>query len=191
MINILYESYPTSVTIDNKVYQILTDFRDWISFSEMISDTSVSKEDKLLFMLSWFPGEKPPVTAEMIKQLVSFFAVKEDISADVTENYSGRQKHPSFSFKYDAAYVLSDFLRYYQINLSHIEYLHWWEFQSLFKGLPDESQTKKRISYRTTNLEEISDKKERKRIRKIKLALRLPSTEIDDEDIGAVFSSCM
>ncbi|MBP0975818.1 MAG: hypothetical protein J6P20_07125, partial [Oscillospiraceae bacterium] len=51
-------------------------------------------------------------------------------------------------------------------------------------ALPDDSQCMKRIAYRSVNLSEIKDKRERTRIAKIQRQIALPF-EFDDEMIGA------
>ncbi len=190
MINILCQPLPSSIIVEGKEYKILTDFRDWILFQDMLSDKTISQEDRLLFTHMWFPEEKPPVTAEMVKQLVSFFTVDADRN-DRVKKHTDKYSRRSFSFAYDSEYIFADFLHYYNINLIHADYIHWWEFRSLLKGLPEDSQTVRRIAYRTVKLSEISDKKERKRIGKIQAEIRIPSDEIDDEDIGAAFGVCM
>ena len=57
----------------------------------------------------------------------------------------------------------------------------------LFDGLPDDTEIKKRIMYRGLNLNEIKDRKERKRIEKIQNQIRLPDDELSDYDIGDAF----
>ncbi len=46
MINALYEKFPDSITADGKNYGISTNFRDWLKFSDMISDENLTAEEK-------------------------------------------------------------------------------------------------------------------------------------------------
>ena len=57
----------------------------------------------------------------------------------------------------------------------------------LFDGLSDNTEIKKRIMYRSMDLNEIRDKAERKRIQKIQNQIRLPDDELSDYDIGDAF----
>jgi hypothetical protein len=102
-------------------------------------------------------------------------------------NSKGNAK-PLFSFRADYPYIMAGFLRDYGIDLSEIEYLHWWKFRMLFEGLSEDTEIKQRIMYRGINLEEIKDKDEKKRIRKIQNAIRLPEEILTDYDIGNAFA---
>ena len=91
------------------------------------------------------------------------------------------------SYTYDGAYIVSDFLRFYRIDLT-TENLHWYKFRMLLETLPDESAVKQRVAYRSIKLAEIKDKDQRKRIRKIKDSLRIPTNrKMDAGQVGAIF----
>lgn len=92
-----------------------------------------------------------------------------------------------YSFEYDYAYILAGFRQCYQIDLRTVDYMHWWEFRCLFQGLPADTEIKQRIRYRGMDLSKIQDKEERKRIRRIQDAIRLPGEEMSDYEIGNAF----
>ena len=91
---------------------------------------------------------------------------------------------------YDAGYVLAAFRQAYNIDLRNIRYMHWYEFRWLFEALPDNIPLKERINYRSINVSDIKDNKERSRIRKIQRATALPNN-IGDMDIGSIFGGVM
>lgn len=68
--------------------------------------------------------------------------------------------------------------------------MHWWEFRSLFDWLPDGTEIKQRIMYRSIDPGTIRDKDERKRIKKIQraVALKKKQRKLDDYEIGDMFS---
>ena len=39
--NILYEQFPEEVKVNGEYYPIVTDFREWIRFTELVEDDSV------------------------------------------------------------------------------------------------------------------------------------------------------
>ena len=39
--NILYEQFPEEVKVNGEYYPIVTDFREWIRFAELVEDDSV------------------------------------------------------------------------------------------------------------------------------------------------------
>ena len=65
--------------------------------------------------------------------------------------------------------------------------MHWHKFLALFDALPEDTPIKKRIAYRGVNLAAIKDKNERKRIRKIKDAIRIPQPDLDAYQCGDYF----
>lgn len=191
MINILYEPFPESIIVNNEEYEVITDFRDWIRFSDLIVDDELDKAEKLELMLQWIVNPPSVITDDIVDALSDFCAASEleycrsgDNNAEADNNH--RNKPPVFSWKIDARYVLADFRRFYNINLLGIGYMHWWEFRSLFSGLPDDSTCHKRMMYRSADLSEIKSKTEQERIHKIQQQIALPF-ECSDDAIAAAF----
>ncbi len=189
MINILYEPFPDSISADGKDFKILTDFREWLGFADMIQDKSVSAEERASLCGMWITPEPETITAEIINGLIGFLrgdALDPDTQADDDEDETepDMPKPPVLDFCIDAKYILGDFRRFYGIDLLSIKYLHWWEFLSLLRALPDESSTMRRVSLRSTDLNDIPDKRRRAQIAKAQRQIALPF-EFDDEMIGA------
>ena len=106
------------------------------------------------------------------------------------EEEQQRSGKPVFSFSEDAGCIYAAFREAYGIDLQQIEYMHWWEFRSLFDWLPDGTEIKQRIMYRSIDPGTIRDKEERKRIKKIQraVALKKKQRKLDDYEIGDMFS---
>lgn len=190
MINALYEPFPESIHADGQEYKILTDFRDWLRFSDMLHDTEISAADKAFVMGDWLMNPPEIITAEIVAALTAFLradALNPDSpEPDEDEPDEPEPPHPPyFDFTYDAKWILGDFRRFYGIDLRRAKYLHWWEFRALLSALPDESMTMRRVAYRSADLNKIKNKAERARIAKIQREIAIPF-EYDDEMIGAV-----
>lgn len=191
MINILYEPFPNSINADGKEFRILTDFREWLRFAEMLADKTITPEEKASLCGMWTDPESENVTAGMINSMIGFLrgdALEPDPPDQEDDEASDEPeppKPPVLDFSIDARFILGDFRRFYNIDLLRVEYLHWWEFLSLLRALPDDSMTMRRIGYRSTDLNEIPDKRQRARIAKIQRQIALPF-EYDDEMIGAM-----
>ena len=192
MINALYEPFPESITVDGQGYQLLTDFRDWIRFADMIHDTEINEYDKVRMLTLWFKTAPSRMTAEMVDALFDFYyatdlepdADYEDDDEDTAED--AVIKPPVFDWRIDSRYILGDFRHYYDMNLLSIEYLHWWEFRCLFAALPDDSQCQKRMAYRSIDLGSIKNDQERNRIARIQRSIAIPY-ENEDDMIAAAF----
>ncbi len=193
MINVLYEQFPDSVVIGGREYRVLTDFRDWLRFADMLEDKEIPDSEKLLMMTYWL--EEPPeiVNNELVTALCGFYraeALEPDRAARETDPEEDMVSAPPvLNWKIDARYIIGDFLRFYGIDLLTAE-MHWWRFRLLFSALPDDSQMMKRIAYRGADPGQIRNEAERKRIMRMKQLFALPY-ELDDDDIGAVFGGGM
>lgn len=186
MINLLYEQYPTELIIDNISYPIITNFRDWIAFFDMINDDILEPKDKLVASLQWFESDVPNDLEKAYNSLISFASAEELYSKPMQNSRKSSTKQ-ILSYLYDSTYILGAFLQTYKINLRNIDYMHWYEFRALLDALPEDTPLKKRMSYRAINVSSIKDKAEKKRIKDIQRSIALPSRELSAFDIGSRF----
>lgn len=194
MINALYEPFPDSIYANGIEYPIITDFREWFRFADMVEDDEISKRDKLYLMMTWLLKPPERITDELIYAILDFYRARElerelPESSDDEDNDTPPPSVPVLNWKIDAPFIIGDFLRYYGIDLLNAE-MHWWRFRILFSALPDDSQMMKRIGYRSVDISQIKSESERKRIMKMKQLYALPF-ELDEDDIGAVFGGAM
>lgn len=191
-INLFYEDLPNTVTIKGREYSIITDFREWIRFVDMLKDKELPTSMKVSFMLGMIQ-EDIDISEIPVKDVLLAFS---DFLACRTEHEDEEQEAEDtspqakeiLSYKIDAPYIISAFLECYKMDLLEIPYMHWWKFRALFNGLSENTEIKKRIYYRSLNLSEIKDKEERKRIRKIQQQIQLPQEAISDGDIANAFT---
>lgn len=187
--NILIDKFPESVKVNGKNYPVETDFREWIRFVKLVEDESVPWEMKAQLMMQWYNDDIPDDVGAAIEALGDFLAMKQTV-----EEYDGdianKNQKQVYSFDEDMIWIYSAFRESYGIDLQNVSYMHWWEFQTLFIGLPESTEIKQRIMYRNTDLSEIKDKNERKRIKKIQdaVALKKKRKKITDYEIGDMFA---
>lgn len=189
MLNVLYEKFPDYVLIHGVRYSIETDFREWIRFAELVEDDNVPWQIKAELMLKWY--KKCPEDIE-----IAIYALGNFLSAnglyqetEVTEQNKENRK-PAFSFQEDAGCIYSAFIDCYGIDLQTIPYMHWWKFKTLFDWLPENTEIKQRMLYRTIDISSIKDKEERKRVKRIQeaIALKKKVYAMSDYDIGDMFA---
>ena len=180
--------FPETVDIDGEPHEILTDFRDFLWLIEVLEDedNDLRKADAILAMY------KDPLKIPRDKIKEAILAIGDFIlGGEHSEEGEEDDKKPTMSFTQDAPYIIGDFLRYYRIDLMTVDYLHWHRFRLLMVGLPEDSETKTRIGYRSIDLSSIKDKEERKRIQKIKRSVALKEKAPDAYDIGDLFGGDM
>nr|DAZ49639.1 MAG TPA: hypothetical protein [Caudoviricetes sp.] len=185
--NILFEEFPDSVCVNEENYPIETDFREWIRFIQLVEDDEVPWQIKCQLMMQWYTDGMPDDLEGAVQALGDFLAMKPENAEE--EEVSGSASKQLYSFEQDAECIYSAFREVYGINLQTISYMHWWEFQTLFIGLPEKTEIKQRIMYRNTDLRDIKDKDERKRIQKIQRAISLKKNrKMTDYEIGDMFA---
>ena len=188
MLNVLYEKFPEHVTVNGEFFPIETDFREWIRFVELAEDDSVPLQAKVQLMLGWYTDRIPADIEAAVSALGDFLAAKR-LYPGKAEEGEERSVKPAFSFEEDAGCIYSAFIECYGIDIQTIDYMHWWKFKTLFDNLPEKTEIKQRMIYRTIDISSIKDKEERKRIRKIQSAIALKKKRcLDDYEIGDIFS---
>ncbi len=151
--NILLSSLPCAVRCGGKNYRIKPDFRTWITVSEILQKTgSFIAAAGVCFI------DLPP-DADSVCESILFFLTRGEKADGGGEAL--------YSFTEDADYIYSAFLTQYGIDLC-TEDLHWWKFISLFRGLGDEHKISKLMSIRSCNPADISDKKTREKMARLK-----------------------
>lgn len=191
--NMFYEPLPESVNISGKEYEIITDFREWIRFINMINDKEIPPNLKVMFTLSMFPGGLSLSEVELqdlLKSFSLFLACKtedDDTAADGDDDNPPPRKPQILSYSVDAPYIIAGFMQDYGIDLLTVDYMHWWKFRALLDGLRDDTEIKRRMYYRSIDTSKIKNKEERKRIRRIQAEIRLPQEVMSDEEIANAF----
>lgn len=186
--NVFYEQLPECIEIDGTEYRIITDFREWIRFSDMLK-SDISTHLKYEFIREMFLETIPNITEKVFDGMSRFLSMEENrVLIHKTDKLQSKSAKSNISYEYDAPYIISAFLREYNIDLLEIPYLHWWKFKMLLDGLTENSQIKERIYYRDCDINSITDKAERKRVMQIKKRIALPEKEyVSDGDIGNAF----
>lgn len=187
--NIFYESLPESVCISGREYKIITDFREWIRFSDMLK-SDITDGFKMMFTKEMFLNALPePFDFVEILNAFTSFLVMREVQMPISAPTDNEKSKSNLSYEYDAPYIISAFLRDYGIDLLDIPYLHWWKFKMLLDGLDEKNQIKERVYYRDVDASKIQDKEERKRVLRVKRVIALPeSVYVADEEIGDAFA---
>lgn len=184
--NPFYEPFPKTVGVGGRRYPIKTDFRAALKLLDCL-ETEDKQEAKLMAILGMYK-ELPEDAEAAVRAAADFLAGgKEEKRED--EGQEEKEKKKTISYKKDAPYIIGDFLRFYNIDLTSCRYLHWQKFQVLLAGLSEDSETKKRIAYRCIDVGKIRDKHERARIIRIQKAISIEDMEADAGRIGDLFGN--
>lgn len=156
---LMTDKLPESVEVGGHEYPINTDFRAGMGFELMIQN----RETDTFNLLSPFFGDKIPRDVEGALSAVELFYCCGSIP-ERREKLDNKKQ--AYSFDVDKNAIYADFWRFYNINL-WTSSLHWWMFRALLDGLPNESEFRQRIYYRTVDLKNLS-KREKERVSRIR-----------------------
>lgn len=183
--NLLCEPFPDKVAVGGREFPIRTDFRAVLKMIYSL-ELGKSQEDRLTAILGLYK-EMPDDLEAAIQAVVDFIAGE----PGGAQEEEGKEIKKTISYQKDAPYIIGDFLHFYGIDLTSCRYLHWQKFQTLLVGLSEDSEIKKRISYRCIDAGKIKDRHERARIIRIQKAVSIEDTEADEGRIGELFGSLM
>lgn len=120
--NILYEQFPEEVKVNGEYYPIVTDFREWIRFTELVEDDSVPWRMKCGLLLQWYLDQVPEDIEAAIYALGDFLMCKRMYQDDLEDEEEEQQKSgkPVFSFSEDAGCIYAAFREAYGIDLQQM-----------------------------------------------------------------------
>lgn len=165
-------NYPKYAQIEDRKYEINTDFRVAIKCNEVAQDESISDYERALAIIFLLFGEKglksndKELLLEKAKYYLSCGKELEPIDDE-----------PDMDYIEDYSYIKTSFRSDYGIKLDE-EKIHWWEFNELMNGLSNSEFGDCCILNRIRNLrtydtKEIKDRKEREKIEKAKQQVAL------------------
>lgn len=183
--NILVDLLPIAVEIDNKNYEINSDFRTSILFELLMQDSSIGEEDKIITALELYYPVIPENINEAIEQMLWFYRCGKEITSS-KGNGKGKSVTQIYSFEHDDDYIYAAFMDQYKIDLQDIEYLHWWKFKAMFNSLKEDIKIVKIMEYRSMDLSKIKDKEQKAYYKRMKDLYEIPISKDEDRKLKEI-----
>ena len=170
--NLLIDLVPTAIEIDGEEYEINSNFRESILFELMMLDTSITEEEKIIQALELYYPVLPKDLNKAIEGILWFYRCGKD---EVINKNKGTGKSTNvYSFDYDDDLIYSAFLDQYGVDLQDVEYLHWWKFKAMFRGLKEDNEIVKIMGYRAMDISKIKDKEQKAHYTKMQELYKIP-----------------
>lgn len=169
--DLLIDRAPKEVAIDGVLIPIESNFRTSILFELMLLDPDIPEPIKMVQGLGLYYPTIPQNTQAAVERMVWFYRGGQQ---EEDRPGKGKPKSAIYSFEYDADMIYAAFRAQYGIDLQDIEYLHWWKFKALFRGLTDEHEIVKAMGYRATEITADMSKEQRKHLNEMKEIYKLP-----------------
>lgn len=183
--NILVDLLPITVEVDNKRYEINSDFRTSILFELLMQDNSIREEDKISMALELYYPIIPENINEAIDKMLWFYRCGKDIIKS-KGNGKGKSVTQIYSFEHDDDYIYAAFMDQYKIDLQDIEYLHWWKFKAMFNSLKEDIKIVKIMEYRSMDLSKIKDKEQKAYYKRMKDLYEIPISKDEDRKLKEI-----
>lgn len=171
--NLLFGTLPSAYEYNGMVYEMQTDFREWIKFDLLLTDEDIPMKDKFHRLVKIIFPIVPDDIALWDFIMWFYHCGKEHKPASSGKGGGGKKTPAVYSFRYDDGYIYAAFTEVYGINLSSISYLHWWEFKALFDSLHDCKFTDI-IGYRAETITSKTPDYMKKHLTKMKKIYALP-----------------
>lgn len=183
--NILVDLLPTTIEINNKEYEINSDFRTSILFELLMQENSIGEEDKIIMALQLYYPVIPNDIKEAIEQMLWFYRCGKDIKKS-KGNGKGKSVTQIYSFEHDDDYIYAAFMDQYSIDLQDIVYLHWWKFKAMFNSLKDDIKIVKIMEYRSMDLSKIKDKEQKAYYKRMKDLYEIPISQDEENKLKEI-----
>ena len=172
--NILTDVLPDTITIDDREYQVNSDFRTCLKTIMAFEDNELTPQEKITVMLNNIYVEIPDDVEQAEKQANLFLNGGKEGDSD--------ESSPRvYSFSKDANFIFAAFRQTHNIDLQKDD-LHWWEFLSLFMDLGSETTFCQLVSLRKRLKTGKATKEERAAAREMGDLMDVP--EIDDRTLA-------
>lgn len=183
--NILVDLLPVTVEINNKEYEINSDFRTSILFELLMQDSELSDDDRGIRALQLYYPIIPNDINLAIEKMLWFYRCGKDIKKS-KGNSKGKSVTQIYSFENDDDYIYAAFMDQYNIDLQDIEYLHWWKFKAMFSSLKEDIKIVKIMEYRSIDLSKIKDKEQKAYYKRMKDLYELPISKDEDRKLKEI-----
>lgn len=144
MIDLRIKGLPNTICVNGELFSIKTDFREWLKFEDILKRLSKGESVNKSEFLPYFDGKPPFYSDSVVAELISFYTNPNITPIDIGSS-SDRKL---LDYIEDGEYIVASFLAEYGIDLTEVEYLHWWKFQALFRSLKDDSKIMQIMGYR-------------------------------------------
>lgn len=151
MKNILITKLPESINVFGRKIEVYTDFKKWIEF-ELEYEKDIESSQIIMSLLE-LVKDKEMINSnnleEVVNQLLLFYNCGEKV--DDENKIQNKSSKTMYSFDKDQYMIYSDFIRFYDIDLTEVD-MHWWKFKKLFVELPLSSSVKEAMKFRTVQI---------------------------------------
>lgn len=187
-------AYPIEdeIEVNGQKVPIHTAFDVVLRVLDVLQDPQLSETGKLRIILQLFFGKETEFLelpaedqATLFHQVFSMYVKQEEkkVSYDLQGNPLPEYEEDTkacYSLKEDAPYIYASFMQAYGIDLLEEQgKLHWFKFQALLSGLPEDTKFRQVVAIRMWEKPSKSKNAHEKQMRELQKIYALPDEEVD------------
>ena len=156
MKELLTGNLPESFLIGDKEYAVSSDFRDIVELEEFLASEELTGAARVEQALNLFYGCIPDDVETAVEKLCWFMQCGEKERPHRGRRQPARddfRQQAAYSFIHDAGLIYAAFMAQYGIDLTDIEYLHWWKFKAMFESLGKDTLMKEVMHCRAVEID--------------------------------------
>lgn len=170
--SLLTDELPRSVFIQDGTIEIdiKTDTLTALQCLSMLDNDEIPDAVRISCVVETILAEGEEITPDMY--LDAFSAILDYLKGFPVEGGT-KSREPVFSYSQDHAYIVAAFRQAYGMSLEDIQKTHWWEFQALLTGLPEDTRLSQIMRIRSMDIDPKASPAEKLRIQKAKSLVRI------------------
>lgn len=181
--------------VNGVTYTANASFDNILRLLEMFKEETISNNKKVSLGIKILFGKDTDLTKLTVKEQIELLNSASEryieqeskfVERDILGNpMPVQQKAQLYSLEKDAEYIFSSFLQAYKLNLfeQHGK-LHWYEFQALLGGLPDDTKFRQVLDIRQWEPTKGTSAETREKMRELQRIYSLDGQVQDDTVMG-------
>ena len=165
----LTDSLPDSIELDGRKLEIYTDTMTALQCLTMIDDEDIPETIRVSCVIEATIKESGEITPSMYVD--AFSAILRFLKGYRVEGR--RSSEQLLSYSQDHALIVASFRQAYGMDIEDIQRTHWWEFQALLSGLPEDTRLSQVIALRGREIDPKAPPAEKMRLQKAKALVRI------------------
>lgn len=170
--SLLTDELPRHIYIQDGTIEIdiKTDTLTALQCLSMLDNDNIPESIRVYCVMDTILAEGEEIIPGMISD--AFSAILDFLKGFPVEG-STKSREPILSYSQDHAYIVAAFRQAYGMSLEDIQRTHWWEFQALLSGLPEDTRLSQIMRIRSMDIDPKASPAEKLRIQKAKALLRI------------------
>lgn len=162
--------YPTHIHIGGVDYPINQGWQIGLEAIDVIEDANLSDVERAIQLVVLILGDVPDevlLAQETLDKVVKYL--------ECENKPAKKNQQKAMDYKQDLYAIWSSIKAHYNIDIFKDD-VNWYELNHMIEGLPEKSALMERVKIRTYDMSEVTDPKQRRKIREAQKAFALEDT---------------